>query len=235
MQYGIDHFCIPSVWFEGNNNLFKNIQQEKGLLLYFALFKFRLHSTNYDEHKFITSLYDLRKELGWSKKKTYDVLLLLKTNKVIFISDYEWKLLRQNNINDRLCLHVDAIDVPDKKEDYYIHIPTSIIEEYQKLNLSEACLPFYCLGVKWSHRDDGFYMSVDTIGNILGYGRKTIMKSIVELNRTELMFTVKDKNSIGRNIFRHYIVKEKKYQQQIKNIYGRQAKEFLAEYGEKYK
>lgn len=227
MKYTVDYFRISSDWFTTGKNKFQSIDKDRGLKLYFNLFKFRVHQGDFNNHLFITSLYHLKKELGWNIQQTFDTLTLLKKNKIISIKRYDWNLLtKDNKINDKMCLNITAIDVP-QKEDNYIYIPVNIIEEYERLSLSYKCISFYCLASKWSNAESGFYMSINKISETLGYDPKTINKILIDLNYHQLMFTIKEKNKRGGYNFIHYVVKELKNREEMSKMYKCESKKFI--------
>lgn len=161
MDYTVKSFKIKSNWFDENGKFSK--MGSDTLNLYFSLFKFRLHGQS-NEYTFLTSIYHLRKETGYSKSAIFLHLKSLIKLKIIEINNVKrWDrfLSSNNSIPEKNILEIVAIDAPlidkitdesgnttDKpktEDDYYISVETALLNLYNARGLSHKYYPIYCL------------------------------------------------------------------------------------------
>lgn len=220
---------IKSDWFEEEpNNKFKKIGSE-GLNLYFTLFKFRV--ARQESEIFITSISLLRKESGYTTEKVFELLKILKENKIIKMSNLsKWiYLLEDKQIKVDKILEIEAIDCPitdedqlkkyndefhkdqpetkKKKElDFFIKVDLDLLELYKEDGLNERYYPLYCLIRKMSNNSERkSFMATDTMASILGYGKDTIAKMIKVMNEKKFLKSKLINNGKGKSKFEHYI------------------------------
>lgn len=165
---------------------------------------------------FICSLGLIRKEIGYTTQRIYDLLKLLSKEKVIKVNLSRWDRLYDDKgkLMDDKILIIEAIDKPDtykgfndegkevdipnepKDDNYYISLDMPLMQHYINIGLNERYFGLHCLLNKLSNNTEGkSWMSINNMADVLGFGDKTVNSMIYELNRNYLLYSRYQKSS----------------------------------------
>jgi hypothetical protein len=224
MKYAVKNFKIKSNWFDEDGK-FKKMNADT-LYLYFSLFKFRIYGQEND-YMFMTSIYHLRKETGFTKSKIFEQLKqLIKLNIVTIVNVRRWdRFFSSKGVPEKNILEIIAIDIPktqkikdesgnttDKPEtenDYYVSVETQLLEQYRVRGLNHKYYPIYCLIKKLQNGnvEKKSFMSIEKMALWLGYDKDYLHKLIQNMNRKYVLFSDLRDNGKGSKYFEHHLLK----------------------------
>lgn len=217
--------------FVGSNTI--QLIGHKSFNLYLNLYRFQTHTiienNLHTKDRFITSISLLRKATGYRSREIFDHLKTLKNNEIIDITNISrWDYIT----NDHHVLVIEAVDIPitERKSEkdfpidennYYISIPTEIIEHYKGLSLNERYIVFYCLLNRLSNNvERKASMSIEKMAQVIGVSKNhlndVMIKKMEELcllqsyNRNNNKGGIKFEYILARNLHDIEILKKEK-------------------------
>lgn len=217
MNFAKNYIKIKSSWFNEESKI-KKIGIE-GFYLYLILYKYYIPNQQMDT--FSTSVYQLKKESGFTEDKTLDLLKCLIRQKVIVCSVTRWDRYntKENMIIESIDLpqlnrevrHGKEVDIPATENDYYIIIDSKIMQLYMDLKLNIASYSIYAVISKYNNNAERKSdISINEIADRFGVSNDKIHKTIHQMNRNRVLYSSykriagKNKGEI-RYKFEHYL------------------------------
>lgn len=207
---------VDANWFyEKNNanftcrNYFLNGQKEKLFAAYLNLYKFARKSSGEDNKVyFLTTVNSLFKTMTTGKRivTENDVRELLST------------LMEFNVINIEECKDINKIynkemlkieDLTYKNCKFYFKFPLDVVEFMLEQGLTYRHVSIFAVIHKYakSNPEKKAWMSIEKIGEWLGYSNKSVLKYVNEMNDMGVLHSVKKRQSqTGRKGYNHYPV-----------------------------
>lgn len=224
MNFTIRHLKVRSSWFDEDGK-FSKIGSE-AFNTYLNLYKFRLHNQDH-KYQFMTSIYYLRKETGYTKQKTLDHLKVLSRMKIIEVIDFKrWTKLidEKGNVIENTLLNIIAADLPsttriktdhgdrdqaDSEDDYYVSLDLYLMNYYKEIGLTEHHFAIYCLIKRLSNNtEQKAFMSIEKMALYLNYDKNTLNKQIKEMNRKYVLYSEIRKNGKGGYKYEHHLLRK---------------------------
>lgn len=232
-NFTVNFVKIKSSWFDKDGII--NKIGVNGFYLYIQLYKYFLHNQN--KEIFLTSVYLLKKDTGFTESETIDLIKLLIRHKIINTTVTRWDRYNQkNNLiiegTDLPQTHREVrgnteVDVPNTENDYYIVLDMKLLQEYKKENMNITSYSIYALINKYiSTLEIKSTISINEIALRLNISNDKAQKTIRNLNRSKFMYSKYRKvnsKQFGKSYkFEHYLFNRFSNLEEKRKIYEKE-------------
>jgi len=228
MKFKIKNIKLKSNWFDEDGVVFKTGYE--AFFLYLTLYRYYMASQSNEEALIVTSMSSLKKSVGYTMSKTYELFKILERYKLIKSDVARWDRYVDSGIMYIQLLNLpqvtkDAhgVENPVSEDDYYVPINLELVQEYLDcgFTIKEIVLSFILK--KYSNKAEGkCWVSIEKLAKTMRVGKNTISRMIRELNRSYFLSTYyRDHKQRGEDgiKFEHYILQNLSEKESFKKLH----------------